>query len=57
MIDYTGSVLYANGYRAWYLNGKELTEAEFNARNKPNKPKRIFTAIDGVDYELVKVAK
>ena len=27
----------ANGYTRWYLNGKEYTEAEFNAKMNPVK--------------------
>ena len=42
-----------DGSKAWYLNDKELTEKEFNARNKCNK----VVTIDGVDYELKEVKK
>jgi hypothetical protein len=40
---------YANGDKRWYIDGKELTEAEFNARNHKT------IVIDGITYKLVKV--
>ncbi len=44
----------ADGYKAWYLNGKELTEAEFNKRmSKPCSGKVV--EIEGVKYRLVEV--
>ena len=43
----------ANGDKFWYLNGKHLTEQEFNDRGKCNK----VVTIDGVDYELKEVVK
>ena len=28
------AIEYPIGYKAWYLNGKEITKSEFNNRNK-----------------------
>ena len=47
------AIEWADGTKYWYLNGVELTEKEFNARNKCNK----IVTIDGVDYELKEVVK
>ncbi len=44
----------ASGYKAWYLDGKKLTEAEWEERMiKPCSGKVV--EIDGVQYKLVEV--
>jgi hypothetical protein len=43
----------ANGYEAYYINDKGLTEQEFNDRNKPRINKVV--EIDGVKYKLVQI--
>jgi len=43
----------ANGDKYWCLNGKELTEAEFNARTKSCNGKVV--EIDGKKYKLQEV--
>lgn len=49
------AVEYADGSKSWHLKGKELTEAEFNARTK-QKPscEGKVVEVDGVKYRLVK---
>jgi hypothetical protein len=42
------AVEWADGTKSWYLNGKGLTEAEFNLKIKKT------IVIDGVTYKLVK---
>ena len=44
---------YANGDKRWYIDGKELTEAEFN--KKINSCAGKIVTIDGITYKLVKV--
>ncbi|MFT6047293.1 MAG: hypothetical protein ACI9WC_003007 [Arenicella sp.] len=51
--EHGAAIEWYDGTKSWCINGKELTEAEFKARNKCNK----VVTIDGVDYELVEVAK
>ena len=46
------AVEYANGSRIWYINGKLLTEKEFNDR--PSCAGKIIT-IAGKKYKLVEV--
>ena len=44
----------ADGKRFWFIDGKELTEAEFNSSSHDKKPcsgKKV--TIDGIDYELM----
>ena len=48
------AVEYADGRRAWYLYGKLLTEAQFNARINPTCIDKTIT-IDGVNYKLTPV--
>jgi len=49
------AIEYADGTKLWYLNGNELTEAAFNARNK-QKPtcEGKVVEVDGVKYKLTK---
>ena len=47
------AIEWADGTRFWYLNDKELTEAEFMARNKTCDGKVV--TIDGKQYQLVEV--
>ena len=47
------AIEYANGTKCWYIDGKELTEAKFNNRNKTCNEKIV--TIDGISYKLVKV--
>ena len=46
----------ANGYKAWWVDDKKMTEKEFNEYTKP-KPKSScegkFVEVDGVKYRLV----
>ena len=42
----------ADGYKSWYLNGKLLSEAEFNASNKPSCAGKVVE-IDGKKYKLI----
>jgi broad-specificity NMP kinase len=39
---------WADGTKEWWLDGEELTEAEFNAKMKKT------IVIDGITYKLVK---
>lgn len=50
------AIEYANGYKAWFLNGENLIEKEFNKRiNKILDPEVKVIEIDGVRYELKKL--
>ena len=51
MKEYTIKV-YDNGYKSWYLNGRDLSEQEFNKRTESCNNKVVI--IDGVSYTLVK---
>jgi hypothetical protein len=42
---------YASGTKYWYLNDEPLTEADFNARNKPTCEGKVVE-VDGVKYRL-----
>jgi hypothetical protein len=44
---------YENGHKDYYINDKELTEEEFNNRNKSCIDKIV--EIEGVKYKLTKV--
>jgi len=44
------AVEYADGTKWWFVNGKELTEAKFNARTKSCNGKVV--EIDGKKYKL-----
>ena len=45
----------ANGYKAWYVNGKAMTEKEFNEYIKPKSScEGNLVEVDGVKYRLVK---
>jgi len=46
------SDIYSDSDKSWYINGTELTEAEFNARNSSHEGKVVV--VDGVEYELKK---
>ena len=46
------AIEYADG-KYWYINGKELTQEQFDARNKPSCAGKVVE-IDGVKYKLVK---
>ena len=41
---------YADGSKSWFIDGKQLTEAEFNARKAPHNGKKV--TIDGIEYVL-----
>jgi hypothetical protein len=43
------AIEYADS-KSWYINGKYLTEEEFNNRNKPCIGKKVI--IDGIEYTL-----
>jgi len=47
------AVEYANGGKAYYINGNYLTEQKFNDRNNPCTDKMV--EIDGVKYKLTKI--
>jgi hypothetical protein len=49
------AVVYANGYKAYWIHGKELTESEFAAwQAQQDAPLHNKTAtIDGVEYTLI----
>ena len=44
----------ANGYKSWWINDNQFTEAEFNARknNKPSCAGKVVE-IDGKKYKLI----
>ena len=44
------AIICADGYQAWYLNDIELTEQEFNNRNRPCVGKVVV--VDGIEYTL-----
>ena len=44
------AVIKANGSQRWYLNDEELTEQEFNNRNRPCVGKVVV--VDGIEYTL-----
>ena len=44
------AVIWADGSQYWYLNGIELTEQEFNNRNRPCVGKVVV--VDGIEYTL-----
>lgn len=46
------AIEYANGSKSWYLNDKELTEAQFNARTKKQSCDGRVVEIDGKKYKL-----
>ena len=48
-----------DGIKEWYIDGKILTEKEFKARTKKNKPcspENKVVEIDGEKYKLVKMS-
>jgi Mor family transcriptional regulator len=45
---------YADGTKEWYLNGKHLTEEEFNQRMKPSCSGKVVE-IDGKKYKLTEI--
>ena len=45
---------YANGDKYWYFEGKELTEEQFNNRNKLSCEGKVVE-IDGVKYKLTEI--
>ena len=49
------AVEWLDGYKAWWVNGKLMTEKEFNEYTKP-KPtcEGKVVEVDGVKYRLVK---
>jgi len=47
------AVEWANGYKSYCINGNNLTEQEFNDRNKPCEGKIV--EIDGVKYKLTQL--
>tara|TARA_R110000772_G_scaffold89304_2_gene185125 strand:- start:13892 stop:14068 length:177 start_codon:yes stop_codon:yes gene_type:complete len=54
-IEYTVKV-YPNGTKRWYLNDKQLTEAEFNRRMNPVKEMTVAEIAAALGYD-VKVVK
>jgi hypothetical protein len=44
---------WANGDKYWYINGKRLTEAEFNQRTQSCNNKIV--EIDGKKYKLTQI--
>jgi hypothetical protein len=50
------AIEYTDGHKAWYVNGEDMTEKEFNEYIKP-KPscEGKVVEVDGVKYRLVKV--
>jgi cytoplasmic iron level regulating protein YaaA (DUF328/UPF0246 family) len=44
------AIEFWDGDKYWYLNGKQLTEEEFNNQNKPCIGKKVV--IDGIEYTL-----
>jgi len=45
----------ADGYKAWYLNGKKLTEAEHRAATSKSPCEGKIVEIDGKKYQLKEV--
>jgi len=48
------AIEHSDGYKEWYVDGKELTEAQFINRNRPKKLKRNALAGQVVDVDGVK---
>jgi hypothetical protein len=44
------AIEWSNGDKMWWINGEQLTEKEFNNRNKPCSGKKVV--VDGVEYTL-----
>ena len=44
------AIIFADGEQSWYLNGKKLTEQEFNNHNRPCVGKVVV--VDGIEYTL-----
>ena len=44
------AIICADGSQSWYLNDIELTEQEFNNRNRPCVGKVVV--VDGIEYTL-----
>ena len=44
------AIIWAKGAQYWYLNSEELTEQEFNNRNRPCVGKVVV--VDGIEYTL-----
>ena len=44
------AIEWADGAKAWYIDGEELTQSEFEARTKPCLGKKVI--VDGVEYTL-----
>lgn len=49
------AVEYADGYREWWIEGKPLTEEQFNQKTQKSTCEGKQVIIDGVAYRLVKV--
>ena len=49
------AIEWADGTRQWWINGKQLSEEEFNQQTKKTTCENKTVTIDGVAYRLVKV--
>ena len=47
------AIEWADGNKRWYVNGVELTEKQFNKRNKKTSCVDKVITIDGKNYKLV----
>ena len=48
---------YANGIKEWYINGDQLTESEFNSRNKTELTLDQIAEKFGIPVESLKIKK
>lgn len=48
------AVEFADGYRAWWIDGVQLTEKEFNQQTQKPTCENKTVVIDGITYKLVK---
>ena len=49
------AIVYADGSKEWYINGKQLTEQEFNARNNKCNHDGDVVTINGIEYKLNRI--
>lgn len=48
------AIEYADGRKEWWIDGKELTEEQFNKRTQKSTCEDKTIVIDGITYKLVK---
>ena len=48
------AVEYANGHKEWWIEGKQLTQEEFNKQTHKSTCENKQVIIDGITYKLIR---